>query len=168
MLGAILGGMIWVLFFVVLGIGFFGLFDPSLFGVLELIFTWVQPIVVAITLLSLYEGGIPGGVGELRSGIAWVRSHEPDEQLDYDAMPANTILIALELAAVTLSTVGLVLSAFFSMATTVTVVAAFGRALFEPSEIAFAGITASESFSLFLAGAILWQIAMFVEASKLV
>lgn len=168
MFGAILGVLVWILFFLTVGIGFFALFDPGLFGVLELLFTWFQVPVVAVALLTIYESGIPGGVGELKSALNWIGSQNPDEPIDYQQLPANTVVMGLELAAVTLASVGLLLSVFFSMMLSVGVVGAFGRALFDPSELAFGGIAASEAFALFLAGAVLWQVAMFVEASSLV
>jgi len=168
MFGAILGVLVWILFFLTVGIGFFALFDPGLVGVLELLFTWAQVPVVAVALLTVYESGVPGGVGELKSALHWIRSQNPDEPIDYQQLPANTLVVGLELAAVTLGGVGFLLSTFFSLMLSMGVVGAFGRALFEPSKLAFAGITASEAFSLFLAGAILWQVAMFLEASSLV
>jgi len=168
MFGAILGALVWILFFLTVGIGFFALFDPGLFGVLELLFTWSQVPVVAVAVLTLYESGVPGGVGELKSALRWIQSQNPEEPIDYQQLPANTLVVGLELAAVTLAGVGLLLSIFFSLMLSVGVVGAFGRALFEPSELAFGGIAASEAFALFLAGAILWQVAMFLQASSLV
>lgn len=164
MLGAVLGGMIWILFFVVVGIGFFGLFNPGMWGVLEILFTWVQVPVVGVAVVSLYEDGIPGGVGELKSALEWVSTQDPDEEVNYQEMPANTMLVGLELAAATLASVGLIFSAFFSMGIAVTTVGAFGMALYDPTQITFLGISPPEAFALFLAGGILWQIALFLEA----
>lgn len=168
MFGALLGVMAWILLFVVVGLGFFALFDPGVATLLELVVTLVQPPVVAVALLALYEGGIPGGIGELKDAVEWVQSHDPDEEVDYQELPANTVLVGLELAAVTLAGVGLVTSVFFSIMTTVSVVGAFGRPLMGPGRLSAAGLSPSESFGLFLAGTILWQVAMFAEASSLV
>lgn len=168
MFGALLGGVVWILFFLVVGMRFFAIFDPEVVESITVLLTWVQVPVIAMALLTVYESGIPGGIGELRSVIDWIRTHDPDVDMDYTAMPGNAVLVGVELAAVTLSGVGLSLCTVFSVAISVAVVGAFGHGIIEPTDISIAGITPSGGFSLFLAGAVLWQLAMFVEASNLV
>ncbi len=162
MLGALLGITIWLLGILVVGFGGGAAFDPGFRDALALILTWSQPPVVALALATLSREGIPSGAAELRAAIGWLRDAEPP--FDFENPPVNPVLVALELAAVTIVSVGLVLCFLFSSLIVVATVGTAGESGVDPTGFRLVGIQASDAFAMFIAGCMLWQVAWILES----
>lgn len=160
-LGALLGIAVWTLGFLAVALGFFGLFVPGLGVAFDVLFTWTQVPVVALVYATLYREGVPGGVGELKTALAWAGDDE--DEADLADAPFNAALVGLELGAAILVTVGLLFCTLFSMSIGVALLTTFGEALADPSGIAIANVEPSDAFLTFVAGGVLWQVALFAE-----
>lgn len=162
MLGVLLGIAVWILGFLGVGLGVLALSGGGLAGVFDAVFTWAQVPVVGLTYLVLHREGVPSGCGELKAALAWVGDAEADG--DPADAPFNSTLVALELGAGTLALVGLVLCTVFSISIVVAALGALGGEVTDPTTLSIAGARPSGAFATFLAGGLLWQVALFVEA----
>lgn len=165
MLGAALGILVWILGFLAVAMGFFGLFAPEVGILFDFVFTWTQVPVVALVYLTLTREGVPGGAGELKRALAWLGDDDagPRGKEAFARAPFNAALVGLELGAVILVVVGLVLCTLFSISITVSTLGAFGRSVADPTTFAIANVEASDAFLTFVAGGICWQVALFAE-----
>lgn len=159
MLGVLLGIAVWLLGFLALGLGFLALLDGDLGVLFDLVLTWAQVPVVGLTYLTLQREGVPGGASELRELLAWAG----DDGGDLSEATFNPVLVAVELGALLLVTVGLAFCTLFSISIVVSALSVVGGSVVDPTRITFASVRPSNAFATFLAGGVLWQVALFVE-----
>ncbi|PSQ15462.1 hypothetical protein BRD00_14305 [Halobacteriales archaeon QS_8_69_26] len=160
MLGVLLGIAVWLLSFLALGLGVLAALDPDLVVLFDVVLTWAQVPVVALTYVTLYREGLPGGASELRALLSWAGG---DGGEDVSETAFNPALAGLELGALLLASVGLALCTLFSISILVSGLTVVGGSVVDPTRITFATVAPSNAFATFLAGGVLWHVALFAE-----